>query len=103
MSESASEWVNRVGPTAARLNEDSRREHEQFQAQRLAEIRDALDIVTFDLDGSTQDDVLKLAQALVARLTCEAWGRKMGWDTPRHGTPAWLELYTAWLGSGDED
>jgi hypothetical protein len=69
------------------------------EKHRLTDIADALAIVTHDLSGVAHAQVVRLVYDLSKRVACEAWGREMGWDVPPHGSPEWLELYTAWIES----
>jgi hypothetical protein len=99
--ESTSDWLRRVGPIAARQNEESRRENAREESRRLATIRTALELTTLDLCRTSREQLVKLLQQLASRVTCELWGEEMGWAIPAYGTPEWQELYTAWLSHDD--
>jgi hypothetical protein len=103
MTESNADWLRRIGPQVARDVEEMHREIAREEARRLAEIRNALDVTTNDLSTVTLEEVWKASHELTTRVTCELWGKKMGWDIPAYNTPAWTEMRNAWLDGSDED
>jgi hypothetical protein len=69
----------------------------------VTEIQDRLNIESHGLSRAEREGVLRIAQQLVERLTCEQWGHERGWQIAEYGTPEWRELYAAWLDSEDDD
>lgn len=65
---------------------------------RLAAIRDRLNLVTVNLTRQERQEVSRLAYRLWTRLTCEEAMDKLGWEIPAYGTPEWQELFEAWVG-----
>ncbi len=75
----------------------------KVDSPRLREIRTALAIDTVGLGRFEIEEVLRMANELSTRMSCEDWGARMGWKIPPYCTTEWIELQTAWLESEDEE
>lgn len=94
------DWVNRVGPVAARMNEEARQENEREAAKWLAAMRDRfLGLDTTRLSIEQLGVVKKLADTMVGRLYAEIWGRETGIAVPEYGSSEWEAFYDHWLES----
>jgi hypothetical protein len=71
----------------------------ELASPKVDAIRERLSFPTCDLGIVEHEAVYQLLQDKVTQLTCEDWGRKLGWDIPTYGTPEWQILHTAWLES----
>jgi hypothetical protein len=67
------------------------------ESEQLAQIRDALNIVTCHLSRATHCEVVRLVDQLSQRVRAEEWARSMGWRIPAYQTPEWQELFAAWI------